>query len=224
MHEPTVVAWTAAIRHRVGVLWPLKAVGTTIFMALFFWAYFTVLGNPQRAPIVMPTTFIDDWVPLMPWSYAVYVTLWVYVSLPPAIMPNFRALLHFGGWVSAMCLFCLVLFWWFPTQTPQFDIDWSLHPGLSLIKGVDAAGNACPSLHVASAVFSAFWLRRMLLNIGAPGWLHVASVLLSVAICWSTLATLQHVVWDVLAGALVGAVFAVLSLRTADRRLKPIHV
>lgn len=224
MIESTVVTWKRAIAHRFWVLWPLKAVGTTLCMGLFFWAYFTILENPQRTPFVMPTTFIDDWIPLVPWSYAVYVSLWVYVSLPTALMANLRALLFFGGWMSAMCLFCLILFWLFPTQTPQFDIDWTLHPGLSLIKGVDAAGNACPSLHVASAIFSAFWLERMFQNIGAPVWLRFTSVVLCVAISWSTLTTLQHVAWDVLAGAVVGTVFAMLSLRAAGRRPVPIQI
>lgn len=223
MLEPAT-PWTRAIAQRIGVLWPLKAVGTSAFMALFFWAYFTVLEHPLRTPIVMPTTFIDHWVPLLPWSYGIYVSLWVYVSLPPALMANFRALLNFGLWVSAMCLFCLAIFWWMPTQTPQFDIDWSQHPGLSLIKGVDAAGNACPSLHVASAVFSAFWLQRMFRNVGAPAWLSWLSALQCAAISWSTLATLQHVAWDVLAGAVVGAAFAAASLWTAERGAHPVQI
>ena len=223
MLEPPV-PWTSAIALRFRVLWQLKGVGTTLFMALFFWAYFTVLESPQRTPVVMPTTFLDEWVQLLPWSYAVYISLWVYVSIPPALMANLRALLFFGAWVSAMCLFCLALFWWFPTQTPIFDIDWSQHPGLSLIKGVDAAGNACPSLHVASAVFTACWLERMCRNIGAPVWLRVANVLQCVAIGWSTLTTLQHVAWDVLAGAIVGTVFAMLSLLIAERRPVPIQI
>ena len=77
------------------------------------------------------------------------------------MISNLRALLHYGAWVSALCLFCLAIFWCVPTQTPVLDIDWSLYPGLSMIKGVDAAGNALPSLHVGSAVFSAFWLHRV---------------------------------------------------------------
>ena len=218
------VPWTHAIAHRIRTLWLLKALGTPAFMLLFFWAYFAILAHPQRAPIVMPTTFIDHWVPLMPWSYAIYVSLWVYVSLPPALMANLQSLLRYGLWMSTLCLFCLAIFWWLPTQTPRVDIDWSLYPGLSLIKGVDAAGNACPSLHVASAVFSAFWLHRIFWNMGAPVWLRAVNALHCVAIAWSTLATLQHVAWDVIAGAVVGAVFAWASLRIRQHDTTPIRV
>jgi len=212
------VHWTRALAQRFCVLWPLKGLGTSAFMALFFWAYFTVLTNPTRAPIVVPTMFLDDWVPLTPWAYSIYVSLWVYVSLPPAFMPNFRTLLHYAVWVSAMCVFCLAFFWWLPTQTPTFDVDWRLYPGLSLIKGVDAPGNAFPSLHVASAVFTAFWIQRMLKTIHAPHWLSWANVLHCIAITWSTLATMQHVAWDALAGAIVGAAFAWASLRATTRQ------
>ena len=108
-------------------------------MTLFFWAYFTVLEHPLRAPVVVPTMWLDDWVSLTPSAFAVYISLWVYVSLAPALISNLRALLHYGVWVSALCLFCLAIFWCIPTQTPVLNIDWSLYPGLSLIKGVDAA-------------------------------------------------------------------------------------
>jgi hypothetical protein len=209
--------WTRALAQRFWFLWPVKAVGTATFMVLFFWAYFTILAHPSRPPLVMPTMFLDDWVALTPWAYGVYISLWVYVSLPTALAPNIRTLLHHGIWVCAMCVFCLAFFWWLPTQTPTLDVDWRLYPGLSLIKGVDAPGNAFPSLHVASAVFTAFWLHRTLKAIRAPRWLGWANGLHCLAITWSTLATLQHVAWDALAGALVGAAFAWASLRTTTR-------
>ena len=128
-------------------------------------------------------------------------------------MPNLRTLIVQGLWTAALCSFCLLLFWVFPTQTPVQDIDWSQHPQLAFMKSVDAAGNACPSLHVASAVYAAFWLNRILVQIGAPALLRWLSVMQCAVIVWSTMAIRQHVFLDVVAGALVGAVFAWLSLR-----------
>jgi membrane-associated phospholipid phosphatase len=46
-------------------------------------------------------------------------------------------------------------------------------------------------------------------------------VLLCLAILWSTMATRQHVFLDVLAGVLVGALFAILSLRQAGADTAP---
>ncbi|MGE5319596.1 MAG: phosphatase PAP2 family protein [Hyphomicrobiaceae bacterium] len=183
------------------------------FMALFFWGYFAVLHNPLTHPIVMPVTWLDRWIGFSPSAFPAYVSLWVYVSLAPALLGNLRSLLSFGLWISLLCLFCLAIFWLFPTSTPPFPIDWKAYPELALIKGVDASGNAFPSLHVASAVFSAFWLNRLFARVGAPTALQLLSALQCSVIIWSTIATRQHVVLDALAGVIVGAGFAALSFR-----------
>jgi len=73
--------------------------------------------------------------------------------------------------------------------------------------------NACPSLHVAFAVFAAAGLARELRAIGAARWLRALSILWCVGIVYSTLATRQHVVLDVVAGALLGALVALAHSR-----------
>jgi membrane-associated phospholipid phosphatase len=82
-----------------------------------------------------------------------------------------------------------------------------------LLQGVDAAGNACPSLHVATAMFSAVCLDALLRRLSVPmalRWLNAGWFL---AIAYSTLAVKQHVVVDVLAGSLLGLAFALAALR-----------
>jgi membrane-associated phospholipid phosphatase len=205
--------WARQLLSRFVTLWYLKALGTMAFMVLFFQGYFWVLQHPLGTPFMMPALAVDDWVPFMPGAFYAYISLWVYVSLPPALMPDLRELIRYGLWVGALCVFCLVLFWVAPTQTPMTDIDWSQHPQLAFLKGLDASGNACPSLHVGSAVFSALWLQRVFVRTGAPRVLRGLSVLHCVVIVWSTMAIRQHVFLDVLAGALVGWAFAHLALR-----------
>lgn len=206
-------SWSRELWRRLVYLWPLKAAGTALFITSFFQMYFFVLRNPSRAVWVMPEIWLDRWVDFTPLAFPVYASLWVYVSLPAALLGNFRGLLRYGLWIGLMCLACLALFWAFPTKVPDFAVDWAHYPGMSFLKSVDTGGNACPSLHVASAVFAACWLQQLLLAMRAPrGW-AIASHLLCAAIAWSTLATLQHVALDAIAGALVGALFAWLSLR-----------
>lgn len=210
-------SWSRRAAARFVVLLPLKAFGTAVFLTLFFWAYFTVLRHPLLPPAVMPLTPVDAWIPFSAAAFPVYASLWVYVSLPPAFLASVRALVLYGAWVGAMCIFCLALFWLFPTAVPAFAIDWDAHPELGMLKGLDAAGNACPSLHVASAVFSAWWLVQLVRRLAAPAtlaWMATAHCLL---ILWSTVALRQHVVLDVVAGALVGGVFALLSYRHLRR-------
>ena len=172
MSAPERPHWTRQIVARLLYLVPLKAFGTMAFMALFFWGYFGVLRFPLAPATVMPQIAVDAWIPFSSLAFPAYASLWVYASLPPALLREFRTLALFGVWIAAMCLFCLGLFWLFPTAVPPSGIDWSLYPEMAMIKTVDAGGNACPSLHVAAAVFAALWLDRICLAIGSPGWLR----------------------------------------------------
>ena len=194
-------------------MWPLKAFGTTGFMVLFFWGYFGVMQNPLFTPTVMPLTIIDEWIPFTPVAFGFYVSLWLYVSLPPAFLLDLRQLLGYGFWIGALCISCLTIFWVWPTTIPLFELDWSQYPTIAKIKGLDISGNACPSLHVATAVFSAAWLQHIMRCIGAPRWMAVVSWVYCLMIVWSTVALRQHVAIDALAGIAVGLIFAGLSLR-----------
>jgi hypothetical protein len=71
---------------------------------------------------------------------------------------------------------------------------------------------------VASAVFTALWLERVLRDIGAPRACHGVNRGLCLLIMWSTVATRQHVVLDVAAGAVVGLLFALPALHHVSRR------
>ncbi len=74
--------------------------------------------------------------------------------------------------------------------------------------GRDASGNACPSLHVAFAVFTAVWFGHLLRQMKAGGLARSLNWLWCAGILYSTIATRQHVALDVLAGAVLGAVIA----------------
>jgi membrane-associated phospholipid phosphatase len=78
---------------------------------------------------------------------------------------------------------------------------------------VDAPGNALPSLHVATALFTALWIERLLHEIGTPAALRRLNWLWLTLIVYATLATKQHLLLDVLAGGALGAAFARASLR-----------
>jgi membrane-associated phospholipid phosphatase len=67
-------------------------------------------------------------------------------------------------------------------------------------------------MHVAAAVFSAFWLDFMLKSLGFRRVLCWAMGFWCVLIVYSTMATKQHVFLDVIAGLVLGGGGAWLSL------------
>ena len=102
-------------------------------------------------------------------------------------------------------------FW--PTAVPAWNIDWTQYPDVGFLKNKVASGNACSSLHVATAVFSGTWLHHLLRRFSAPPWILICNFLWCIGIVYSTLATRQHVAVDVLAGLVLGVLAAYLSLR-----------
>lgn len=195
----------------------LKAIGTPLFIAVFFGAYFYLLKYPVHPITIMPITWLDRLVPFQPMAMPLYISLWVFVSLPPALLATRRELFIYGGGMTATCTIGLLIFYFWPTAVPVADIDWALYPGVDYLKSLDAAGNACPSLHVATAVFSAIWLHFTLSRFTAPRWLLALNWAWCFGIVYSTVATRQHVVVDVLAGLLLGGMVAYLSLRQNGR-------
>jgi hypothetical protein len=215
-HAPRVRAAAGAWMHlgvRLRARFWLKAIGITTFMSLFFVGYFHLLRYPAQPPFEMPLTAIDHWVDFQAWALWPYISLWTYVALPPALMPNARELIRYGWWVGGLCVAGLACFYLWPTAVPQPTLGAATDTGFDLLRGVDAAGNACPSLHVASATFSALWLDRLLRELTLPRWLRAANVLWFVLIVWSTLAVKQHVWWDVVAGLVLALTFAAASLQ-----------
>lgn len=194
--------------------------GITAFIWLFFLGYFYMLRHPETNITIMPLTAVDRFVGVHPLALPVYLSLWVYVSLPPGLMIEVPDLLRYGAWSAAWCVVGLGIFHFWPTAVPPSHIDWSQYPGMGFLKGVDGAGNACPSLHVTAAVFTAFWLDRRLRAFGIGMAARVVNVVWCVGILYSTMATRQHVALDVAAGTLLGLAFVWASfawggLRTA---------
>ena len=210
---PTSVPWYRQAARLIPHDIVLKSIGIPLFIAMFFAAYFHVLKNPAYPLTVMPLTWLDPLIGFHPAALSLYVSLWVYVSLPPAFLASRLELYVFGAAMACTCLAGLLVFYFWPTSIPAPDIDWALHPGMDFLKNMDSSGNAFPSLHVATAVFSGVWLHHLLRRFGAPSWPRLVNGLWCLGIVYSTLATRQHVAVDMWGGLVLGLLTSCLSLR-----------
>ena len=213
--SPATAHWAPALVARVRHHFLLKFLGISGFTWIFFAAYFHLLRHPAGPVTVMPLTALDATISFQPAALAAYVSLWFYVGIPAGLMGSLRQLVVYGLWASLLCLLGLACFWAWPTAVPAaaLHLDVARHPGFALLQGVDAAGNACPSMHVATAVFSAIWIEQLLRELHATAWPRLLNLAWLLLIVYSTLATKQHVVLDALAGTLLALVVAVPSLR-----------
>ena len=194
-----------ALHHRTCVDTWLKALGTAVGMSAFFVGYFALLRSPAFPVTVMPATWLDHLLPFQAWALLPYVSLWFYISLVPAFLVDRRQLWSFAFGCLGLSLAGYAVFYFFPTSVPSPDIDWSLHPSIQFLKNADLAGNACPSLHVAFAVFTALWFERILPALGGGRIAGAFNFLWAVLIVYSTLGTRQHVALDVFWGGALGA-------------------
>ena len=204
----------------------LKSIGTPLFIGVFFSAYLYLLKSPAYPSTVMPVTLPDRLIGFHPLSLPLYMSLWLYVSLPPALLATRRELYGYGLAIALTCLSGLIIFYFWPTTVPLAHIDWALYPGMEFLKEMDASGNACPSLHATTAIFSGIWLHLLLRRVGAPLWILLINWLWCLGILYSAIATRQHVAVDILAGLSLGILAAWLSLlahkrgELSDRQLK----
>jgi hypothetical protein len=190
----------------------LMVAGTTLVTWAFFVGYFQLLRHPVHPVTMMPLTPLDAWVPFVPHAIVPYLSLWFYVGIAPGLQRTFPQLLVYGIWAVLLCMTGLAIFYWWPTAIPPLSFGTTGYFGFDLMQGIDARGNACPSMHVAIAFFSAIWIDVLLRESDAPALLRVVNWTWFVAITLSTLAVRQHVVIDVVAGALLGGAFAIPSL------------
>lgn len=194
----------AEVRSRLRAYWKFKSIATPLFIAVFFAAYFALLKSPLFPVTVMPLTALDRRIPFWPGALTLYVSLWAYVPLAFPLLRERAELFAYGLTVTATALVGLGIFLVCPTAVPPPEINWEQYPAFISLKSIDATGNACPSLHVAFAVFTALWLHRVLRELGDRGALRALNAVWCAGILYSTLATKQHVVLDVVAGAALG--------------------
>lgn len=191
----------------------LKCISIAIFISLFFVAYFYVLNHPATEAITIPLIYLDKLISFQPMALPIYLSLWVYVVLPPIIMIKLKDLYAFTLMIALMSVVGLIIFYIWPTTIAVSEIDWAKYPSFVFLKSVDAAGNACPSLHVATAVFSGAWTDFIFRKIKAPSWIRILNLVWGLSIVYSTVATRQHVVLDVF-GGLILAGFSILLVRS----------
>jgi membrane-associated phospholipid phosphatase len=199
--------------------WPAKVIGMTLGMTLFFAAYFRVLHHPLFSVTIMPLTSVDRWISFRPEALPLYLSLWFYVSLVPVLLIDRREIVPYALAAAGISVIGLGIFLLWPTTVYWSDADWSQYPAFAFLQKVDASGNACPSLHVAFAVFTAVWLGRLLRQMSAGRGVCAFNWLWCLGILYSTVAIRQHVVFDVLAGAGLGAVVALVQLRWLPKRI-----
>ncbi len=202
--------------------WRVKLATIPVAHVLFFAGYFLLLKNPRFPVTVLPFTAVDRVIGFHPSALLLYISLWLYISIAAGSLERARDLALFGVGAVTIALVGFAIFFFWPTAVPGFDPGSVPGGAMGLLAKVDAGGNACPSLHVAFAVFCGWWLDRALRRLARGSAVtRLLNALWVTGIIYSTIATRQHVAIDVAAGAILGAVVAAACLARVNPREHP---
>jgi membrane-associated phospholipid phosphatase len=163
--------------------------------------------GPQYWPLFpavpAPVLGIDQRIPFQPAWALVYQSVFIVYTLAFWLPRDIDAVKRYARNLAAVYAFGAVIFWLYPTLSPRPDqTGSSLHHWL--ISAVDGPRNAFPSLHAAMGLLAVVTLCSHLRACRvSPSW-RVALTLWWIALLYSTLATRQHRVLDLLAGICLG--------------------
>jgi membrane-associated phospholipid phosphatase len=187
--------------------------GTIVIMTAFFVVYFWLLNHSRLPVTVVPRIFVDRMIAFRPGALPLYVSLWIYVPLAPALLRFPREMKIYTVAVLLLSAIGFGIFILWPTAVPKPEVDSSTASSIAYLKAVDASGNAFPSLHVAFAFFTAMLFERLLREMRSGLLLRALNWLWCLGIIYSTIAIRQHVALDAVAGIVMGAAGGFVLLR-----------
>jgi membrane-associated phospholipid phosphatase len=147
------------------------------------------------------TTPLDERIPVLPWTVSIYFgcyAFWV-VNYIIGSRQDKQSAYRFLSADFLAKIICLVIFLLLPTTNVRPEIYGSSvwDELMRFLYRTDAADNLFPSIHCLTSWFSFLAVRK---NKAVSGWYRWTSLGIAVMICFSTLTTKQHVIWDVIAG------------------------
>ena len=147
------------------------------------------------------TSPIDNLIPIIPATIIIYLGCYVYWLINYVLgagQEDDEAYKFLSADLFAK-LICMVIFIAFPTTNtrPVLEDNGFFTEALKMLYQIDAADNLFPSIHCLTSWFCLIAVRK---NPNVKSVYKIISVIITVAICVSTLTTKQHVIVDVAGG------------------------
>lgn len=198
-----VTGWLGEAGRRVATLFWSK-LGVAVVLGASFWLGYGWLARHATFPIhEIPRTWLDRAVPFspVPWA-AIYLSQFLLTGGLPWFIVTRQQLRSYAAAVGLLSAGAFLIFLLYPVASPR-PLELPSDGAMGWIVRLDGTYNAFPSLHAGYLVLVAglgwrLWAGRppALVVAGFSAW--------ALAILYSTLATGQHYVWDLVAGAALG--------------------
>jgi membrane-associated phospholipid phosphatase len=185
--------------------WRLKAILAAAMTVLFCGPYFLAGHYPLFPVRDLPLTWADRAVGFHPYAWVwVYQSEYLVVNLIPWLALTRCQLTHYARGFAVVALVSFVVFVFFPVRSPRPPM--SDQTGMyRLVLQYDVPLNALPSLHAGLVVYTLCFGWRVFAG-RLPRGLGAACVLWAGLILYATLATKQHYLVDIVAGAVLAVI------------------
>ncbi len=204
---------------RLRAHWPLK-LWLSIVVNGVFWCGYTYLGQHAFFPLWHPPlTWLDQAIPYRPeiWCW-VYLSQFLLTSVLPWLLDDIATIRRYVIGVGLMSVVSFALFAIVPVASPR--PAGAADGMMGLIVALDGPFNAFPSLHASFLVYLGLLARRLWLPLVRRETIALG-LAWGVAILYATVATRQHYVVDLAAGAALGAVADRIVWRRAEKEAAP---
>lgn len=185
---------------------------TFVVNSLVYWGAPLIVGTGRSHNL---SGGLDELVPFMPAFIIIYFgcyIFWVVNYLMVAFYEDENKYRFYTADFYAR-LICLAFFVFFPTTNtrPELTGNGIFIREMRFLYTVDKPVNLFPSIHCMASWFCCIGLRKCK---EIPEWYKLMSVLIAISVFISTLATRQHVLWDVAGGIGVAELTWFISNRT----------
>jgi len=198
--------------------WKLKLLLGTVMTVLFWIGYFLLQGLQIFMPHEMPALGVDRWIPFQPRATILYLSQFLMMPFVLAMSSSRRQLLNCCFGVFLIMGVAFTVFFFYPTFVARPGVPLGSYPLYEFLIRVDETRNAFPSLHAAFGVFIGGCSLQIL---GRGRFFHPGVLMMQLwilGVLASTLLIKQHVVLDLVAGALLGAGVLILKWRDLEKR------
>jgi membrane-associated phospholipid phosphatase len=173
------------------------------FLYIAIYHVFYVLPNlfPLSPPSFLHFFDFEKSIPLVPWSFLVYLSIYVNIVLTIYLMNEIEIFHSYARAVLILFTVCGSFFLIFPTAYPRPPYpsvqNWLVSFGMNLVGKGDSPNNCFPSLHISYALVNWWWMRKLLPKYGLLFFCWALAIMIT------TLTTKQHYFVDVIGGTLV---------------------
>lgn len=194
-------------------LWRVKLMWAALLTVWISLPYHLLQHFPLLPAWTMTPTRIDNAIPFaqaMAWPY---LSLFVMLPIAPLFIREPRDIRRYVIDFALLGLVSHTVFLLLPTQIERPIVE-VVDPLYQFVTNTDGPRNACPSLHASMTVYSALWCGELSRR-HRGAWLAWTGVTLwTLVIFYATIATRQHVLADLIAGAALALAVFFRPLRT----------